>query len=96
MICLRLLPAVYLVTLLACSDSTEAPISPMEPATATAAETVTIPSFVQVSGGNEHSCGITPASRILCWGVGMFGDGNGFIYDPRPPVPVYGTRAIGR
>ena len=91
---IRHLPAVSLVILLACSESPEAPSAPMEPATATAAESVTIPSFVQVSGGNEHSCGLTPASRVLCWGVGMFGDGNGFIYDPRPPVPVYGNRSF--
>lgn len=87
---LRLLPVFSLTTLLACSDSPDAPTAPFEPAITTTAEADTRPSFVQVSGGNEHSCGITPTNpRLLCWGVGMFGDGKEFSYDPRPPTPTY-------
>ena len=80
------------VAILACSDDADSPTGPTSaraPALATAA--APIPPFYQVSGGNNHTCGVTPENRILCWGVGMFGDGTGYGYDPRPPVRVAGT-----
>jgi alpha-tubulin suppressor-like RCC1 family protein len=48
--------------------------------------------FVQVSGGAQHTCGVTPESRAFCWGnngAGQLGDGT--KTQRRLPVPVAGT-----
>ena len=39
-----------------------------------------VPLFVEVSAGNGHTCGLTTAGEIWCWGrgtEGQLGDGNG-------------------
>lgn len=50
--------------------------------------------WVQVSAGDRHTCGITPTARLFCWGsdaAGQLGDG-GTNTDRGAPVEVAGGR----
>ena len=54
--------------------------------------------FRMVSGGNGHSCGIAPDSRVWCWGdasMGQMGDGGSYTNTIVRPQPVPGiARAV--
>jgi alpha-tubulin suppressor-like RCC1 family protein len=80
------------LTLVSCRDSqapeTSQTPSPDAPALATAASL----SFIQVSGGTDHTCGITSANRAVCWGTGLLG--NGGATANQPPVEVAGGHSF--
>jgi len=43
--------------------------------------------FVAISGGGDHTCGITTASATYCWGLNADGElGNGTTSDSRTPA----------
>ena len=70
--------ALLLLAALGCGDDVESPAAPdgFAPPAATAAQAL---AFVQVSGGNRHTCGITGDDRAYCWGFnfdGQLGDGS--------------------
>jgi alpha-tubulin suppressor-like RCC1 family protein len=46
-------------------------------------------SFVAVSGGLAHACGVVIAGSVYCWGSNTYGQlGNGTMADTTMPVPV--------
>ncbi|MFL5441528.1 MAG: RCC1 domain-containing protein, partial [Myxococcales bacterium] len=52
-------------------------------------------SFVTVSAGLMHTCGITNAGRAYCWGdnfVGQLGDGTATLFQTRPVAVAGGLR----
>jgi alpha-tubulin suppressor-like RCC1 family protein len=69
-------------------DEASAPTGPA--ALSTAATTAL--SFRQVSAGNDHTCGVTAANRVYCWGSNFYGElGDGTTTQRSSPVPVSGT-----
>jgi alpha-tubulin suppressor-like RCC1 family protein len=49
--------------------------------------------FRQISGGSEHTCGVTTDSLAYCWGRNTNGQlGNGTTTDRSTPTPVSGGR----
>jgi alpha-tubulin suppressor-like RCC1 family protein len=61
-----------LLALSGCREDAVSPSGPeSEPALATAATTPL--AFTQVSGGLNHTCGVTTDNRIYCWGWNRFG-----------------------
>jgi alpha-tubulin suppressor-like RCC1 family protein len=87
--------AVLLASLsLASCNETHAPESAQGPAPgAPALATAAFPSFMQVSGGDEHTCGVSSANRVLCWGSGQLGNGPDSSYRS-PPVEVAGGHSF--
>jgi alpha-tubulin suppressor-like RCC1 family protein len=60
-----------LISLLGCGDEAESPLAPeSEPALATTAAAL---SFVSVSAGWDHSCGVTADPHAYCWGNNQVG-----------------------
>jgi alpha-tubulin suppressor-like RCC1 family protein len=56
-----------------------------------AAEPSPLPSFVQVSAGNTHTCAVTAAGAAYCWGsdeYGQLGNGPGVTANQSSPSPV--------
>lgn len=50
--------------------------------------------FVQLSGGTNHTCGLTANGGVQCWGAGSFGQlGNGLTNRSLIPVSVSGLEA---
>jgi alpha-tubulin suppressor-like RCC1 family protein len=46
-------------------------------------------SWAQVSAGGAHTCGLSTAGAVLCWGSNQFGQlGNASVADSRVPVPI--------
>jgi len=84
------LAAGLLITALGCLEDTESPTAPeAEPGLATAATTPL--AFYQVSGGGDHTCGITTDNRAYCWGSNAYGQlGDGTTTDRLTPVAVAG------
>src|SRR6185312_2484732 len=86
---------VFVVAALGCRE-TESPTAPEAgPALATAPAPAL--SFRQVSGGAEHSCGVTIDDRVYCWGrnnVGQLGDGT-TTPRLRPALVASGLRFLG-
>jgi alpha-tubulin suppressor-like RCC1 family protein len=79
------------LALASCTDLTTEPDKPAvaEPALATA---TTALAFYQVSGGNEHTCGVTTDDRAYCWGYGLLGDGTTYNQRLRPVAVAGGHR----
>ena len=51
-------------------------------------------SFVQISAGDEHTCGVTFSGRVYCWGYNQQGQvGNGSLIDTKFPAAVNGVLA---
>ncbi|MFL5494495.1 MAG: RCC1 domain-containing protein [Gemmatimonadales bacterium] len=80
---LRFAPAAaFLVLMAGCGENVESPSSPgtgTPEAAAAAAAAATTLSFIQVSAGTSHTCGLTTDSLAYCWGgnsVGQLGDGS--------------------
>lgn len=45
--------------------------------------------FARLDGGTDHGCGVTPSSRVLCWGASVRGRlGIGPVASDTLPVPV--------
>jgi alpha-tubulin suppressor-like RCC1 family protein len=85
-----LLASILMVLVLGCGEETESPAAPAaEPAVAAAV--VSGLSFVQVSAGYNHTCGVTADSLAYCWGSNFFGQvGDGTQTDRLTPVRVAG------
>ena len=81
---------------LGCSDGPQAPTTPAEPAAPAlaAASATTALSFIQVSLGFSHTCGVTTDNRAYCWGGNNYGQlGNGtttYTTSQTTPVAVEG------
>ena len=51
----------------------------------------TLPAFVQITIGSNHTCAVTNSGLIYCWGYNYFGQlGDGTTQDRLRPVPVQG------
>jgi alpha-tubulin suppressor-like RCC1 family protein len=83
--------AAGLLVTLGCREDTT---SPTAAETTLALSTASTPlSFIQVSGGGRHSCGITTENRAYCWGSNASGQlGDGTTTQHLVPFPVAGTR----
>ena len=57
--------------LLACNEDAAVPSAPHETSPALAAAAA--PSFLSVTAGWDHTCGISTGSRAFCWGNNQFG-----------------------
>jgi len=61
------------------------------PSSATALATTTLPTFVQVTVSDDHSCAVTGGGAIYCWGSNVFGQlGDGTKITRSLPVRVHG------
>lgn len=81
-----------LLVLAACQEplSTQPGTDP-ETTTLSASATAAALSFYQVSGGDNHSCGVTVDNRLYCWGYNASGQlGNGTTNTSSRPVLVAG------
>jgi alpha-tubulin suppressor-like RCC1 family protein len=75
---------------LGCGGDTQSPTAP-EPTLALA--TAQVLSFLQVSAGDIHTCGVTTDNRAYCWGQnthGQLGDGSPLYTRRLKPVAVAG------
>jgi len=46
---------------------------------------------VEISAGYSHSCAVTAAGTLMCWGLNEYGQlGNGSVDNSPVPVPVVG------
>jgi alpha-tubulin suppressor-like RCC1 family protein len=91
----RLAAPVLVLAALGCGEDADSPTAPGSRAEATspdlAAAAATAPSFVQVSAGITHTCGVTAADRAYCWGGNSEGQlGDGTTTDRRKPRAVAG------
>ena len=73
-----------------CRDDAGAPTAPE--AAAPAVSATAAPSFIQVSAGDRHTCGVASNQRAYCWGFNAFGQvGDGTSGNRRlRPVAVAG------
>ena len=88
----RRLACVFAAGLLVTLGCREDTTSPTAPETTPALSTASTPlSFIQVSGGGRHSCGISTDNRAYCWGSNDFRQlGSGSAAQPAGPVAVAG------
>jgi alpha-tubulin suppressor-like RCC1 family protein len=89
-----LLAAGLLVTTLGCREDAESPTEPQPtPALATASTPL---SFLSVTTGGFHTCGVAVDNRAYCWGLnrdGQLGDGT-TVSRSRPTLVARGLRFI--
>jgi alpha-tubulin suppressor-like RCC1 family protein len=89
----RFIPALagVLLAVLGCAD--EQPTAPTMPKQISALATTSAAlAFIQVSGGNQHTCGVTADNRAYCWGYNFYGQlGDGTNIQRLKPVAVSGT-----
>jgi alpha-tubulin suppressor-like RCC1 family protein len=79
--------AIVLVALASGCDHAQPPTSPERPQTygVTAEALLT---FTQVSGGDEHTCGVTPTNVAYCWGYNSWGQLGNFTVGDGSLLPV--------
>jgi alpha-tubulin suppressor-like RCC1 family protein len=89
-----LLAAVVIVALAGCQDDRQSPTAPgPEPALTAATAALAAPSFISISAGLDHSCGITTGTRAYCWGNNLRAQlGTSDRIMRLAPAPVYGDR----
>lgn len=73
--------APLLIALVGCRDDAESPTAPDAQA-ALATGSAPARSYYQVSGGYDHSCGVTTDEVTFCWGSGFLGDGQEYLRVP--------------
>ncbi|HEX6107251.1 MAG TPA: hypothetical protein VFZ26_16815 [Gemmatimonadales bacterium] len=84
------LTSAILAAALGCDHQSDSPTAPEpdRPALATAATGLV---FQQLSGGYDHTCGVTADQRAYCWGYNGLGQlGDGTTTQRLTPVPVAG------
>ncbi len=85
------LAAILLVLLGGCSRDTDSPTGPESPPALEVTPAPTL-SFIQVSAGYSHTCGITLDNLAYCWGYNFFGAvGDGSQTGRLKPVRVATT-----
>jgi hypothetical protein len=73
-----------------CRDEPTEPAAPAAPGVALATASAPL-AFAQVSGGGDHTCGITTGDRAYCWGFNSGGQlGDGTTHYRTTPVAVLG------
>ena len=86
-----LLPLSLVAAALGCREDAESPTAP-ESSPALDATAATALAFYQVSGGWNHTCGVTSDNRVYCWGRNSEGQlGDGTTTRRLIPVPIGGT-----
>jgi alpha-tubulin suppressor-like RCC1 family protein len=87
-----LLASVVLGAVLGCGEDVTAPSTgDPEPALALGVTAATALSFRRVSGGGQHTCGVTTENRAYCWGANWNAQlGDGTTTNRTRPVPVSG------
>jgi alpha-tubulin suppressor-like RCC1 family protein len=79
----------FLLVAAAGCGSADAPTGPS--AATPSLATTSLPAFVQVAVSDEHSCAVTGAGLIYCWGSNVFGElGDGTKVNRSLPVRVHG------
>src|SRR2546427_172560 len=89
--CAAALAAAVCVSVIGCGQDAESPTGPVSPP---ALEVATVPalSFIQVTAGYSHTCGVTLDHLAYCWGYNFFGAvGDGTTTDRLTPVRVATT-----
>jgi alpha-tubulin suppressor-like RCC1 family protein len=82
--------ALALMAIQACREDTQSP-SDSEPGPALAIASAAALSFLQVSAGQFHTCGVTSDHRAFCWGQNAAGQlGDGTTDNDSTPVAVAG------
>jgi len=80
-----------LAAALGCGEQSESPTAPQPASPALTATPAAGLVFAQLSGGRDHTCGITADNRAYCWGYGGLGQlGDGTTESKLTPVPVAG------
>jgi hypothetical protein len=80
-----------LLAVLGCRDDTMAPTDPARTTPQTTVAAATALAFWQVSGGKDHTCGVTTDYFAYCWGNNSLGSlGDGTIIQHTTPVAVVG------
>ena len=95
----RLIPVLTLAlstVALGCGEDAQAPTAAEDTAPALATGAAVAPlSFRQVSAGSYHSCGVTTADKVYCWGLNRDGElGDGTTTDRLTPVAVRGGLSV--
>jgi alpha-tubulin suppressor-like RCC1 family protein len=80
----------FLILIGGCKDEIQEPTAP-QPAEAPSLAVAAAPlSFLQVTAGDNHACGVTTDNRAYCWGSGILGNGS-VSEDQATPTRVTGT-----
>ena len=75
-------PAI-LIAAAGCREDAESPSGPSaEPSPSVAS--IRAGGFIQLSGGDSHTCGLSSENRAYCWGYGLLGDGQDYHLAANP------------